>query len=346
MDQNTARGPPVRTPNAGLPAEPESDAQSPRTIRLLEHHVFNIVDSHIECLATGAKSLSDLTNREAQDGTFTTAGQMADYGEQAITRIEQWWSGLTDNSLRQPSPATDYGPAFTMHQMPELSVWHSTQHTRQVAAVLERLGIEPDGKLTQDELAGLPLPMYLTTNYDDFMIKALVSRFKDPRREYCRWNELIREDETLFDREANYSPSVANPLVYHLHGHTRAESIVLTEDDYLTFLAEMQTPDLLPKPVRAGIAKSSLVFLGYRMADWNVRVLFQGLRALGRGLAGRGSLSVIVLVPPTGPEEAREKEQKYLDNYYAAMDLRVYWGTARDFCGELAQRWKQHPDAR
>ena len=102
--------------------------------------------------------MSDLTNREAQDGTFTTAGQMADYGEQAITRIEQWWSGLTDNSLRQPSPATDYGPAFTMHQMPELSVWHSTQHMRHVAAVLERLGIEPDGKLTQDELAGLPLP--------------------------------------------------------------------------------------------------------------------------------------------------------------------------------------------
>ena len=46
-------------------------------------------------------------------------------------------------------------------------------------------------------------------------------------------------------------------------------------------------------------------------------------------------------------EEAREVKQKatemmqdYLDRYYAAMDMRVYWGTAREFCGELGARFK------
>lgn len=37
-------------------------------------------------------------------------------------------------------------------------------------------------------LSGLPLPVFLTTNYDDFMVAALRSRDKDPRREVCRWN--------------------------------------------------------------------------------------------------------------------------------------------------------------
>ena len=129
-----------------------------RTVRLLEHHVFNIVDSHIECLATGAKSLSDLTNREDIGDMYSSAEEMARYGGDAIARIEKWWSELADKSLQGLSPATDYGPGFSLHQMLELSVWHSTQHTRQVAAVLERLGIEPDGKLTPEDLAGLPLP--------------------------------------------------------------------------------------------------------------------------------------------------------------------------------------------
>jgi hypothetical protein len=45
-----------------------------------------------------------------------------------------------------------------MHQLFERSTWHSAQHTRQLIAVLERFGIEPDFRLTSDDLAGLPLP--------------------------------------------------------------------------------------------------------------------------------------------------------------------------------------------
>jgi len=45
-----------------------------------------------------------------------------------------------------------------MHQLFERSTWHSAQHTRQLIAVLERFGIESDGLLTSEDLAGLPLP--------------------------------------------------------------------------------------------------------------------------------------------------------------------------------------------
>jgi hypothetical protein len=45
-----------------------------------------------------------------------------------------------------------------MHMLLERSTWHSAQHSRQLIAVLERFGIEPDGRLTPQDLAGLPLP--------------------------------------------------------------------------------------------------------------------------------------------------------------------------------------------
>jgi hypothetical protein len=45
-----------------------------------------------------------------------------------------------------------------LHQLLERSTWHSAQHTRQLMAVLERYGIQPDGPLTQAHLGGLPLP--------------------------------------------------------------------------------------------------------------------------------------------------------------------------------------------
>src|SRR5215213_6173154 len=37
-------------------------------------------------------------------------------------------------------------------------------------------------------LAELPLPVFITTNYDDSMCAALRAAGKDPHREVCRWN--------------------------------------------------------------------------------------------------------------------------------------------------------------
>src|SRR5262249_26133886 len=107
----------------------------------------------------------------------------------------------------------------------------------------------------------------------------------------------------------------------------------------------LQEPTLLPDPVRMALASAtSLIFLGYRMADWNIRVLLQGLRRLSQGLSSRDNLSVIVLLPPDGPDaERQQKLQDYLDRYSASASLKVYWGTAREFCGELAARWKAQP---
>ena len=41
-------------------------------------------------------------------------------------------------------------------------------------------------------LADLNLPIYITTNYDNFMFSALKSRKKNPERELCRWRYWCR----------------------------------------------------------------------------------------------------------------------------------------------------------
>jgi SIR2-like domain len=186
-------------------------------------------------------------------------------------------------------------------------------------------------------LAELGLPIYLTTNYDDFMVRALKARYKDPKREMCRWNEMLKDTPSVFDGHPAYQPTRANPLVFHLHGHSVAESLVLTEDDYFRFLARMvfNVDDLLPAPVRTALSSSALLFIGYRLADWNLRVLMQGLRPQAN------RTSYMVLVPPQGPAKVRKKAQKYLEQYYGAMDIRVFWGTAREFCGQLGPRWAE-----
>ena len=43
------------------------------------------------------------------------------------------------------------------HEMFGRTVWHSTQHTRQIASLLEHGGIRPDRPLGPDDIRGLPL---------------------------------------------------------------------------------------------------------------------------------------------------------------------------------------------
>jgi len=188
-------------------------------------------------------------------------------------------------------------------------------------------------------LARLPLSIYMTTNYDDFMAAALRHAGKQPRREICRWNAspAVREQPTHLDDGA-LPPSAANPVVYHLHGHLDVpESLVLTEDDYLDFLVAVSRDDgLLPHQIQRALAGTSLLFVGYRLSDWDFRVIHRGLVMAGEQSLRR--LSVTVQLPRADPARA------YLDKYFGAMKVRVYWGSATDFMRELQARWQAFAD--
>jgi hypothetical protein len=127
-----------------------------RSIRLLGHHAFRIGEAFLETAEDGVEYAVQLANIPPKEGTFTTGDEIARYGETVIARLEKWWNGLADKSCQQ-RVKTFFGmqPLYMLY---ERSTWHSAQHARQLAAVLERFGIEPDGRLTSEDLAGLPLP--------------------------------------------------------------------------------------------------------------------------------------------------------------------------------------------
>jgi len=128
----------------------------PRSIRLLSHHVFRIGEAYLESVIDGVEYAIQHANKPPADGTFTTGAEIAGYGEEVIGRLQQWWDGMEDKTLSRKIK-TYYGMQ-PMTMVFERSTWHSAQHARQLAHVLERFGIQPDGKLTPEDLAGLPLP--------------------------------------------------------------------------------------------------------------------------------------------------------------------------------------------
>jgi hypothetical protein len=185
-------------------------------------------------------------------------------------------------------------------------------------------------------LADLSLPIYVTTNYDDFMFRALKAKGRAPERDVCRWNRDVRRLPSPFD-DPKYVPSVERPLVYHLHGHLDLQrSMVLTEDDYLDFLMNMR--DAIPPPVERAFSDASVLFIGYRLADVNFRLLFRTMVQYMERTNLYGHVSV-QLLPGDIPVERRGPALAYLNNYYEKLSIHVYWGSCQKFASELRARW-------
>jgi hypothetical protein len=127
-----------------------------RTIRMIGHHVFRIAEAFLESAVDGAEYTAEQANAETADGKSFSSEQIAAYGEGVIARLQCWWDTLPDRACQQPLK-TFFG-VHPAHMLFERSTWHCAQHARQLIAVLERFGIEPDGRLSAADLAGLPLP--------------------------------------------------------------------------------------------------------------------------------------------------------------------------------------------
>jgi hypothetical protein len=197
-------------------------------------------------------------------------------------------------------------------------------------------------------LADLPLPVYITTNYDNFMVQALQSRRKRPQRELCRWNRYIQDPQSIFESESGFDPTPDDPVVFHLHGHDQVpESLVLSEGDYLDFLVNISRDQYkLPARIQEALAGASLLFIGYSLQDWNFRVLFRGVVQSTDPSLRR--VSVTVQLPPkvSADQPDQGRVQEYLDEYYRGMQIRVFWGTAREFAAELRERWEAFSNGR
>lgn len=126
----------------------------PRSWRVLMHHLFQIPTAFLNMEETGVSlSYEDLVGPPPD--AIQTSVQIAEFGEAVRTRFNTWWDGAKGEDFSGQVPT--YFGGTTRHEMLERTVWHSTQHTRQVASLLEQAGITPDRPLTSADIEGLPL---------------------------------------------------------------------------------------------------------------------------------------------------------------------------------------------
>jgi SIR2-like domain len=203
-------------------------------------------------------------------------------------------------------------------------------------------------------LAEFPIPVFLTTNYDDFLVKALQAAGKQPNSATCSWSSGmdVDYDRALFDTAPGLKPVATTPLVYYLHGSiNKPRSMVLTENDYLEFLVKIaSTRDseelrLIPSAILSALTDNPLLFIGYSLQDWTFKVIFHGLLRNISGVHRRRHVSVQLLPPLKGKTaEAEERARSYLAQYFEEnWRISIFWGKAEDFCREIRQRASSHP---
>lgn len=199
-------------------------------------------------------------------------------------------------------------------------------------------------------LAKLRLPIYVTTGYYDFMERALQTEGANQvRTQFCLWN--MKEDRVAPEHRPDplYKPSVEEPVVYHLYGYEQyPRSIVLSEDDHLDFLLALaQDTDtekpLIPHYLRSALEESSLLLLGYRLQDWDFRILFRGLINVqhSRFRALERMYSVAIQLDPQYQEGITDENRarQYLQSYFDGANFRVEWNSIDRFITTL---WREY----
>lgn len=192
-------------------------------------------------------------------------------------------------------------------------------------------------------LARLNCPVYITMNPDNLLVDALRDEGKHPREEACDWRKTLGKSPAAFEQD-DYLPSVEEPLVCQLLGHLSSwKSVVVSEDDYLDCVIGLTRLQTRPQPSQwqAKLADSGLLMLGFRLNEWDFRVVNHFLQSLeGRKLGEELYKNVAVQVEPEeGMGANLDEVRRYLEKYFAGSRTETYWGSVEDFARELNQRW-------
>jgi len=127
-------------------------------------------------------------------------------------------------------------------------------------------------------LASLPFTIIVTTNYDQLLESALIESEKKKRPVVTVYNPTSgkRADDPYND------PTIERPLLFKMHGDLdHRESIVITDEDYIGFvqrMSESRQSYPVPDTVLYHMTKWPILFVGYSLRDYNLRLLFRTLR--------------------------------------------------------------------
>jgi len=198
------------------------------------------------------------------------------------------------------------------------------------------------------QLAALGLPLYVTTNVDNFMFEALKQRDGvSPRRIGLRWEQ---PEAGTPQYVLNPEPSANEPVVLHLNGHDgdteQMKHLVLSEDDYLEHFVRLTRDQeiILPMNVLGMLSEHSFLFLGYHLDDWELRVILQGLtKQIAETSRDRKTHVGVQLEQEE--ELTSDDAMNYLRRYMQEFNVDIYWGSSKQFVNELSKQWQDYLEA-
>jgi DNA-binding SARP family transcriptional activator len=135
-----------------------------------------------------------------------------------------------------------------------------------------------------------PQPVIVTTNYDHALERALRSAAEPfdqltyiaAGRDRGKFEHTTAGGETqVVDLPNAYGavPVGERLVVLKVHGQVDPdrdrEGFVVSEDDYISYLAQTEITNVIPVTVAAKLRRSHFLFLGYGLRDWTLRVFLQ-----------------------------------------------------------------------
>ncbi len=207
----------------------------------------------------------------------------------------------------------------------------------------------PEGKPNPlNLLARIPLPVYVTTSFYGFMERALEQEGRTPVTHVCFWDGQVPNEASHFYPDPNFKPDPRTPVVYHLFGYEEApSSLLLSEDDHLDFLKGIARDrtntvrPIIPSYLRDHLSNSSLIMMGYRLPEWDFRVLFRGVIPLYIETQRYKSLAIQLEPRQQNGILDVELAEKYLEAYFDKANFAVIWRDVFSFVGELWDKWNQ-----
>lgn len=124
-----------------------------RTVGALVFHVVRVAQMGLQAaqqIELRFEGFDDLPPAEWR------SANLINWAHEIRGQLKTWWQSEPDKTLAYDVP-TYYGRR-PMHEVLERTAWHSAQHTRQLALILENYGVTPDRPLGAEDLAGLPVP--------------------------------------------------------------------------------------------------------------------------------------------------------------------------------------------
>lgn len=193
-------------------------------------------------------------------------------------------------------------------------------------------------------LAGLPFKAYISTNPDTLIEQAL----EELRRQgsdvtpvvwRCGTKLLPRRLPGFTERS---QPTPQRPLIAYLYGTLEEpDSLVLSEEDYyeqLITAAEGEAPAI--KFLDRIFTNSALIFLGFRLNEWDFRILFRRLKLIDGWVRNQNFNNVAVQVDPSTARGTASDAtiKRYLGHLFAGSKIEIFRGSVEQFVKELSQR--------